>query len=123
MHLKFTASVLSNINSADGGFAIPTKEAQKRIKRCSRIRIQQRFAQARTAHRAANDEFLLISGVAKPQFPIPTPKVIPKFAHLTAQSCVEQNVLNSTFVRYAALIVNGTIADTGGYWDRDTVVN
>ena len=44
--LKFAALVQSNINSADGGLAVPTKESQKRIKCCSRISIQQRFAQA-----------------------------------------------------------------------------
>ena len=113
----------SNINSADGGFAVPTKEPQKRIKGCSRIRIQQRFAQARAAHRAAKEEFLVISGVAKPQFPIPTLKIIPKFAHLTAKSGVEQNVVKSSFVRSDALIVNAAIGDSSSYWDRDTVVN
>src|SRR5204863_7112172 len=121
--LKFTALVQSNINSADGGFAVPTKEPQKRIKGCSRIRIQQRFAQARAAHRAAKEEFLVISGVAKPQFPIPTLKIIPKFAHLTAKSDVEQNVVKSSLVRSEWLIINGAIADTGSYWDRNTVMD
>src|SRR5262249_20768241 len=119
--LKFTDLKKGNIHSANGSVTVPTKEPQERIKRCSRIRIQQRCAQSRTAHRAAPEELLLISGVTKAQLPIPTLKVIPKFAHLPAKAGVEQKVVKSSLLCSVALIVNGTIADTSRYWDRDTI--
>ena len=89
----------SNIHSAYGRLAVATKESQERIKRCSRIRIQQRFAQARLAHHATNKGFLLIPGITKTQFPIPSLEVIAKFSQLTAKSDVEQNVVKGSFGR------------------------
>src|SRR5437016_12181399 len=80
----------SNINPANGGLTVTARYTEERIKRCSRIGVQQGFAQARPAHRAAKDGFFLVPGITKTQFPVPTVEIMPKFAHLTAKPDVEQ---------------------------------
>ena len=97
--LKFAGGMQSNINSADRGLAVATEESQEGIKRCGRIRIQQRFAQARLAHHATRESFLVVPGITKTQFPIPILEVIAKFSHLTAKSGIEQNVVESSLGR------------------------
>ena len=51
----------SNVDPADSGFAVTTKQPEKRIKRCSRIGIQQRCAKGRTGRHTAKRVSLVIS--------------------------------------------------------------
>ena len=105
--LKLAGVMQGNIDPANGGLAVATEESQEGIKRCSRIGIQQRFAQARLAHHATKEIFLVIPGITKTQFPIPILEVIAKFSHLTAKSGVEQNVVERSLGCSDACVVNG----------------
>src|SRR5262249_1176247 len=49
-------------------------------------------------------------------------EIISKFAHLTAKSCVEQEVVSSSFVRSLWLVVNSGEGHASSYRYRDTFV-
>src|SRR5438445_436509 len=87
--LKLAGAMEGDIHSTYCRLGVAPQDAQKRIKRCGRIRIQQRVAQARLAHHAPAEGFLVIARVTKTRFPIPILEVIAKLAHLTAKSDVE----------------------------------
>src|SRR5205814_9208794 len=87
--LKLAGGMQGNIHPAYCRLGVATQDAQKRIKRCGRIRIQQRVAQSRLAHHAPAEGFLVIPGVTKTRFPIPILEIIAKFPQLTAKSDVE----------------------------------
>src|SRR6266699_6618089 len=111
--LKLAGGMQSYIHPAYCGLGVAPQNAQKRIKRSGRIRIQQRFAQARLAHHATTDIFFLVPGITKTQFPIPILEVIAKLAHLTAKSGVEEHVSKGSFERSDGCVVNAAEFDPG----------
>src|SRR5438477_12033536 len=105
----------SYIHPAYCRLGVATQDAQKRIKRCGRIRIQQRVAQTRLTHYATIESFLLVPGITKTQFPIPILEVIAKLAHLTAKSDVEEHVSEGSFGRSDGCVINAAEGDNCSY--------
>src|SRR5438552_7086223 len=113
--LKLAGGVQSNIHPSYCRLGVVAKNPKEWIKRCGRIRIQQRIAQARLAHHATSEIFLLVSGVTKAQFPIPTLEVIANLPELTAKSDVEEHVSESSSGCSDGGVVNAAEADPGSH--------
>src|SRR2546423_1321580 len=104
----------SNIDPADRGLAVTAAEAQERIKRRSRIRIQQRFAQARLADHTFREIYRFLPRITKTQFPVPCFKVITKFSHLAFKAEVKQHIVFDGG-RCSVTYFQGTIFNSGGH--------
>src|SRR5262249_8419454 len=90
--LKLARAMQGNVNPADCRRGVSTSDSKEGIKRCRRVRIQQRFAQTLRAYYAISDGIFLIPGITEPRLPIPILEVIAKLSHLTAKAYIEQRV-------------------------------
>src|SRR6476646_9532945 len=96
---------------------------QERIKCRSRVRIQQCIAQCRLADLAcAQAKAGLVPCVAETELPVPTLKVIAKFAQLTAQANIEEIIVIRKPCTSGPAIVNRPESNASGHRDWDTVV-
>src|SRR5882724_4450542 len=112
-----------NVNRLSGPFAVATINSQERIKGCGRIRIQQRVAQPGLAHFAKGEILSLVPRVTESHFPVPRLEIIPKFAHLTAQTNVEELVPVSEFFTSGAGIIGAAEPNTSSHRNWHAVNN
>src|SRR6266550_3149253 len=103
-----------NINPANRGLAVTPQDSQKRIKRRSRVRIQESLTQPRLANSVSRLNFFLVPGISETRFPVPCLKVIAKFGQLTAQSDIEEDIIKRGR-RKIVTRFQGAIADPGIY--------
>src|SRR5215831_14435279 len=101
-----------NINPANGGLAVPTQDPEKRIKCRSRIRIQERFSQARLANNVSRLNLFFVPGITETCFPVPCLKIIAKFSQLTAQSDIEENIIKR-HRKKSVTRFQGTVSNAG----------
>src|SRR4029434_2766945 len=93
----------------------------ERIKRRSRIRIQQRFPQSNLADLAYRQIMPLVPRVTKTGFPVPSLEVIAKFSHFTFQSNIKESVpVGEMFASFAG-VVNATEPNPSSYWKTASV--
>ena len=116
--LKNAAVVQSHINSANRGWAVAPEDPQKRIKRRGWIGIEERFAQAGSAHYALIKSLLLVPRITKTQFPVPGFEVIAKFAQFTPKPGIKQRVAGCKLKASLTLVVDGAKPHTSSYGHR-----
>src|SRR5262249_4416006 len=97
------------------------KEAHERIKRRSRVRIQQRVAQTRLADLTQRQVRTLVASVAEAHFPVPRLEIISEFSHLTFQTNVEQVIPVSELLTSEACILDGAKPDSSTHGDWNSV--
>src|SRR6476646_5311672 len=104
-----------NINSASGRLAVVAKQAKKRIKRRSRIRIQERVPQPRLADLAYRQILPLVQGITKACFPVPSLEIIAKLSHLTAEANVKEGIPVGELFTSLAGVVDAAKLNTCSY--------
>src|SRR6266513_2995264 len=112
-----------DINSLPGPRGVLGVEIQKRIKCRGRVRVQERITQSGLAYFAYRQVLSLVPRVTETHFPIPRLEVIPKFAHLTAQSDVEELVPVSEFFVPRTSVVNAAKPNASGHRDWHPINN
>src|ERR1700730_231771 len=112
-----------HISPGYGRIRIATEGAHERIKRRSRVRLQQGVAQTRLADLTQGQVLTLVASVAEAQFPVPRLKVIAKFSHLTFESNIEDVIPVSELLTSDACVLNGTKPDSGSHRRCDTINN
>src|SRR6266550_4945161 len=113
----------SDVNGLSGLRGVLGGEIQERIKRCGRVRVQQRVPQSRLADLANGQVLPLVSGVTETGFPVPRLEIVAKFAHLPAQSHVEELVPVSEFFAPWTGVVNAAKANSCSHRDWYSVNN
>src|SRR5215475_13979273 len=81
-----------HIHSLPGSRAVLCEKATERIKRCSRVRIQQGVAQSGLAHFTNREVLAFVAGITEARLPVPCLEVISNPSHLTAQTNIEELV-------------------------------
>src|SRR5215469_5577624 len=112
-----------HINSLPRRRSVLAEKATKRIKCRGRVCIQQGIAQPRLTRFANGEVLAFIARVTETHFPVPRLEVITKFAHLTAQTDVEQLVPVSDFFVSWTRIVNTAEANPRSQRNRRSVNN
>src|SRR5882672_8394460 len=113
----------SDVNGLSGRLGVVGAEIQERIKRRGWVRVQQRVPQSRLADFANGQVLPLVSGVTETGFPVPRLEIVAKFAHLPAQSDVEELVPVSEFFAPWTGIIDTAKANSCSHRDWYSVNN
>jgi hypothetical protein len=97
------------------------KQAKERIKRGSRVRIQKSFSQPRLAHLAYGQVLAFVPRITETGFPVPSPKIVTEFSHLTLEANVKQSIPVGELLASYAGIVNSAKLNPRTYGEPASV--
>src|SRR5947208_11467422 len=112
-----------DINLGSGRFAVATVQRKERLKRCGRVRIQERLPQANLAYLAYRQILPLVPGITEAGFPVPSLKIVTKLSHLTLKADVEKGIPIGELLTPITGVVNAPKPNTSSHRHWSSINN